>query len=105
MGQGGGERVRSFVEDGELSAEALRVGGFGLSRGRDDAGQECLLVFLDHFGDAGQGAGCFDRGVVEGAAAEDAVVRLEGGCALGLPRGNRRRLACASQSADSTLTA
>jgi hypothetical protein len=34
---GGGERVRSFVEDGELSAEGLRVGGFGLSRGRDDA--------------------------------------------------------------------
>src|SRR5690348_12288411 len=70
---GGGESIRSFVEDGELSAQALRVGGSGLSRGRDEAGQECFLVFLDYSGDAGQPSGCFDRGVVKGAAAEDGV--------------------------------
>jgi len=74
---GSGECVRAFVEDGELSAEALGVGGSGLSRGGDDPGSECLLVGLDHSGNAGQGSGCFDRGVVEGAAAEDDAVRLE----------------------------
>jgi hypothetical protein len=74
---GGGERVRSFVEDGELSPEAVRVGGSGLVARCDDAPQERFLVFRDQSGDAGQGARCFDRGVVEGAAAQDRVVRLE----------------------------
>jgi glyoxylase-like metal-dependent hydrolase (beta-lactamase superfamily II) len=73
----GGERVRAFVEDGKLSTEASRVRCAGFSRGGDDALLEPFLVVLDQSRHTAQVSSGFDRGVVEGAAAQDAAVGVE----------------------------